>query len=95
MVRFCVYCDANAYDQGYVEPDQLAQSVKVIGRGGTVLQPGIQLLEKADDFPDDAPILIITDGGCDVLRVHHPHGYLIPAYGSLPFKAKGEVFRVE
>ncbi|WP_422379589.1 hypothetical protein [Marinicellulosiphila megalodicopiae] len=52
-------------------------------------------MEKADDFPDDAPILIITDGGCDVLRVHHPHGYLIPAYGSLPFKAKGEVFRVE
>ena len=41
--------------------------MKVRGRGGTVLQPGIQLLEAAQDFPKDGPILIITDGQCDRL----------------------------
>ena len=30
--------------------------------GGTVLQPGVDLLEAAEDFPKDGPILIITDG---------------------------------
>ena len=38
---------------------------RVRGRGGTVLQPGIDLLQRAEDFPPDAPILVITDGWCD------------------------------
>jgi hypothetical protein len=54
---------------GYVEPEALLGSVSVLGRGGTVLQPGLDKLTGAEDFPKDAPILIITDGGCDVLTV--------------------------
>ena len=40
---------------GYLAVEEIAGRVKVRGRGGTVLQPGIRLLERADDFPTDAP----------------------------------------
>ncbi|MFF0346034.1 hypothetical protein [Kribbella sp. NPDC004875] len=90
-----VYCDAAAYDAGYVPVDDIAGRVQVRGRGGTVLQPGVDLLERADDFPVDGPILLITDGQCDVVRVRREHAWLIPRGAALPFTAKGSVFRVE
>ncbi|MFE3229170.1 hypothetical protein [Nocardia sp. NPDC059228] len=64
------------------------------GRGGTVLQPGIRLLERADDFPADGPILVITDGMIDVLRIRHEHAFPIPAGAALPFRPHGPVFRI-
>lgn len=91
-----VFCDAAAYDQGYMPTEDIARTVRVKGRGGTVLQPGIDLLDNATDFPKDAPLLIITDGGCDVLRIKaREHAYLIPRGNSLPFTPRGKVFRVE
>ncbi|GAA3128104.1 putative metal-dependent peptidase [Kribbella aluminosa] len=90
-----VYCDAAAYDAGYVPVDDIAGRMKVHGRGGTVLQPGVDLLERADDFPAQGPILLITDGQCDVVRVRREHAWLIPRGASLPFTARGPVFRVE
>ncbi|GAA1599346.1 hypothetical protein GCM10009789_61770 [Kribbella sancticallisti] len=90
-----VFCDAAAYDAGYVPVDDIAGRVQVRGRGGTVLQPGVDLLERADDFPSDGPILIITDSDCDVLRVRRDHAYLIPAGATLPFTPRGPVFRVQ
>ncbi|MFI5693595.1 hypothetical protein ACIA58_17250 [Kribbella sp. NPDC051586] len=90
-----VYCDAAAYDAGYVPVDDIAGRVQVRGRGGTVLQPGVDLLERADDFPAQGPILLITDGQCDVVRVRREHAWLIPRRASLPFIARGPVFRVE
>lgn len=89
-----VFCDAAAYDAGYLPVDDLAGRVKVRGRGGTVLQPGIDLLERAADFPDDAPVLVITDGDIDVVKVRRTHAYLVPAGATLPFRPKGEVFRI-
>ena len=90
-----VYCDAAAYDAGYVPVDDIAGRVQVRGRGGTVLQPGVDLLERAEDFPAEGPILLITDGRCDVVRVRREHAWLIPRGASLPFTARGPVFRVE
>lgn len=90
-----VFCDAAAYDQGYVAPEDLYERVKIRGRGGTVLQPGIDLLQNADDFPKEGPILIITDGWCEPLRIKREHAFLIPSYGRLPFAPKGKVFRVQ
>ena len=87
-----VFCDAVAYDAGYLPVEEIAGSVRVRGRGGTALQPGIDLLERAPDLPADGPILIITDGECDVLRVRREHAYLIPRGSRLPFAPKGEVF---
>ncbi|HEV7764222.1 MAG TPA: VWA-like domain-containing protein [Thermoanaerobaculia bacterium] len=90
-----VFCDADAYDQGYVAADDIADRVKVKGRGGTVLQPAINLLEKAEDFPEKGPILIITDGQCDRLRIRREHAFLLPQGHSLPFVPRGPVFAVK
>lgn len=89
-----VFCDARTYDQGYIAPEELLERVKIKGRGGTVLQPGINLLQKVDDFPKNGPILIITDGGCDKLNIKREHAFLIPSHGKLPFIPKGKLFRM-
>lgn len=68
--------------------------MRVRGRGGTVLQPGIDLLEKSGDFPADGPILVITDGECDRLRIHREHAFLIPDGSRLPFPPRGPVFKM-
>jgi hypothetical protein len=52
-----------------------------------VLQPGVDVLERAEDFPKDGPILMITDGYCDVVRIRREH--------ALPFSPHGPVFRIE
>ncbi len=91
-----VFCDAEAYDAGYMSPEMIADRVEVKGRGGTKLHPGINCLEQAKDFPKDGPILIITDGMIeDQLYVRHRHAYLLPKGKRLPFKAGGEIFYFE
>jgi predicted metal-dependent peptidase len=90
-----VQCDTGAHDMGYVEPDRLVGSVEIHGRGGTVLQPAIRMLERADDFPDDAPILVITDGLCDALTISRPHAYLMPEGARLPFPDRSPRFAFE
>ena len=89
-----IFCDAVTYDQGYMPPEAVGDRVRVRGRGGTILQPGIDLLEKAEDFPANGPVLIITDGFCDRLQVRRPHAFLIPRGRHLPFVPKGQVFRI-
>ena len=89
-----VFCDAATYDQGYLPPEAIADRVQVKGRGGTVLQPAIDLLERAEDFPPDGPLLIITDGFCDRLRIRRAHAFLLPQGRTLPFVPKGPVFRL-
>ncbi|MFI6951497.1 hypothetical protein [Streptomyces sp. NPDC050422] len=89
-----VFCDAAAYDAGYLPPSEIAGRVRVRGRGGTELQPGVDLLQRADDFPPTAPLLLITDGWCDTLRIRREHAFLIPQGASLPFMPRGPVFRL-
>ena len=89
-----VFCDAAAYDAGYLAPYEIAGRVRVKGRGGTILQPGVDLIEHAQDFPDDGPILVITDGYCDPVRIRRDHAWLIPAGARLPVVPRGPVFRV-
>ncbi len=89
-----VFCDAAAFDQGYMPAEEIAGSVKVRGRGGTILQTGIDLLEKAGDFPKKGPLLIITDGLCDRLSIRREHAFLLPAGRTLPFPPKGPVFNI-
>lgn len=91
-----VFCDAAPYDQGFLDPVDIAGAVQVRGRGGTRLQPGIDLLEEAVDFPKDAPLLIITDGYCERLNLRgREHAYLIPWGNRLPFPPKGPVFKLK
>jgi predicted metal-dependent peptidase len=89
-----VFCDAAPYDQGYLSPEDIAGRVQVKGRGGTVLQPAIDLLERAEDFPKEGPLLIISDGWCDRLHIRREHAFLLPEGSSLPFAPRGEVFRI-
>ena len=92
MVRI-IYCDAQPYDEGYVNIELLAQKIKVRGGGGTVLQPAIDLLERAKDFPDDAPILILTDGLFEPnLQIKRDHAFLVQRKSFLPFVPKVPVF---
>ena len=88
-----IFCDAAAYDEGYMSPEDIAWRVRVKGRGGTILQPGINLLENAEDFPSKGPLLIITDGDCDKLAIRREHAFLIPNGKHLPFSPWGKVFR--
>ena len=87
-------CREKSDDAGYLAPEDIADKVQVKGRGGTVLQPGINLLEKAENFPSSAPLLIITDGYCDRLLIRREHAFLLPSGSSLPFVPKGEVFKI-
>jgi predicted metal-dependent peptidase len=89
-----VFCDAAPHDQGYLAPASIAGRVKVRGRGGTILQPGVDLLEQAENFPKDGPLLVITDARCDKVSVHREHAFLVPIGARLPFVPRGPVFRV-
>lgn len=93
-----VYCDATAYDAGWLPPESLLERIAVKGRGGTVLQPGIECLRQAvqrRDFPPRGPVLLITDGYCeDHLRIDFEHAFLLPEGNRLPFTPRGEVFWV-
>ncbi len=76
-------------------PEAIADCVKVKGRGGTVLQPAVTLLEQSEDFPKDGPLLIITDGWCDRLSIRREHAFVLPKGHHLPFVPKGDVFYIE
>lgn len=91
-----VFCDAAPYDQGVMNPDEIAGRVKVHGRGGTKLQPGIDLLDADKSFPKDAPLLIITDGMIDRLSLRgREHAYLMPYGYRVPFPPRGPVFKLK
>jgi predicted metal-dependent peptidase len=90
-----VFCDAAAYDAGYMDAADIAGQVRVRGRGGTVLQPGVDLLQRAEDFPGDGPILVITDGQCDRVRIRRDHAFLVPVGARLPFRDGSPVFCFE
>ncbi|MFP4322937.1 MAG: DUF2201 family putative metallopeptidase [Anaerolineales bacterium] len=89
-----VMCDARPYDEGFIPLTTLQKPYRIRGRGGTRLQPAVNLLMKAEDLPPDAPILIITDGAIDNLTVPREHAYLLPGEGRLPFAPGGPVFNI-
>jgi predicted metal-dependent peptidase len=93
-----VSCDAAAFDHGWVEPESLLERYSVRGRGGTVLQPGIDLLYRLagrSEFPRVGPVLVITDGLCEErLDVPFDHAYLLPEGCRLPFVPTGRVFEI-
>lgn len=88
-----VFCDAQPYDEGYISVDTLMNKIGVKGRGGTVLQPAINLLENSKDFPDNAPILVLSDGFFESdLEIKREHAFLVPSKAHLPCVVRGEVF---
>jgi predicted metal-dependent peptidase len=90
-----VFCDAQPYDAGYIRPDDLLyQPVEVQGRGGTELKPAVEFLESQENFPDTAPVLILTDGETDDFQLRRTHAFVLPKGRRLPFSPAGEVFYI-
>lgn len=93
-----ICCDAQAYDSGWVEPERLLDRFSVRGRGGTILQPGLDRLRdlaERGEFPRQGPVLVITDGYCeDSIATKMDHAFLLPTGQRLPFPARGEIFFV-
>ena len=88
-----IFCDAAPYDEGYIPVELLSQKVKVKGRGGTIIQQAVNYLQIQKNFPENAPILILTDGFIEEdLKVQREHAFLVPNRYNLPFKPRGEVF---
>lgn len=74
-----IYCDASPYDAGYVKVDSLRDRIKVTGRGGTVLQQAVNYLQNNKDFPNKAPILVLTDGFFEPdLQIKNSHAFVVP-----------------
>lgn len=89
-----VMCDTRPFDEGFIKVEKLRRPYQIWGRGGTILQPAVELLQDVEDFPADAPILIITDGAIDQLTIEREHAFLLPGGGDLPFEPQGPVFRI-
>ena len=88
-----VYCDAQTYDEGYVPIEQLINKVTIKGRGGTVLQKAVTYLENANNFPDTAPIMILSDGYFEEdLKVNREHAILVPNRYIVPSYSNRTVF---
>lgn len=96
-VRF-ICCDARAWDRGWVPPEQLLNHFTIQGRGGTILQPGVDMLNGLalkGDFPKGGPVLIITDGYCEEhISVTMEHAWLLPQGRRLPFVPRGKIFQL-
>lgn len=97
MVRL-VHCDAQPYDEGYVDIEQLRAAYTVKGRGGTILQPAADYLLAQSDFPASAPVLVLTDGMFETgLRIDREHAFVLPvsSFSALPSdQYDARVFRV-
>jgi len=84
-----IFCDAQPYDEGFIPVEMLTHKVKVKGRGGTVLQQAADYLQNCQDFPNEAPILILTDGFFEkTLKIEREHAFLVPNKTYMPFSAK-------
>jgi hypothetical protein len=87
-----------AYDMGWVEPENLLARFTLRGRGGTVLQPGFDLLQalaRKGGMPAHGPVLVVTDGWCeDRIETRMEHAYLMADGRRLPFTPRGEVFHM-
>ena len=92
-----IHCDAMPYDDGYVDTDALRQRFTVKGRGGTVLTPAVAYLLAQPDFPDDAPVLLLSDGFVEpsMPPIPRSHAWVLPtAAWAVPPPTGVEVFRV-
>ncbi|MES2464335.1 MAG: peptidase [Armatimonadota bacterium] len=94
-----ILCDAAPYDRAFVTPTDLRGIFPIQGRGGTVLQPAVSYLLRQTDFPEGAPVMIITDGWCEEeIFCSRTHCFVLPRkgwkQGALPLRTAAPVFQV-
>ena len=81
-------------DAGQTACDELFQSFRISERSAACIQPAIELLDKARDFPEDAPILVLTGVPCDRIKTQRTHAYLIPEGGRLTYQSSAPVIEI-
>ena len=81
-------------DAGPVPCDELVGAFKLAARGNSTIQPGIELLDAARDFAEDAPLLILTAVPCDRVKTHRTHAYLIPEDGRLTYASTAPLIEI-
>ncbi|MEI6233555.1 MAG: hypothetical protein WCT04_10915 [Planctomycetota bacterium] len=81
-------------DLGPTPCAELFQSFQLSARGQSTIQPAIELLDKARDFPEDAPMLLLTAVPCDRVKTHRIHAYLIPEDGRLTYQSSAPVIEI-
>ena len=94
-----VQCDVEPFDMGWLSTEDLRGILPVRGRGGTALQPGINLLLSRSDLPAAAPVMVLTDGYCEAeLLVAREHCFVLPRKrwkeGGVLLRTSAPVFRV-
>ena len=104
IVSFCIAqdvgylrvvdCDAAVFDRGIVRPQDLLGNQRICGRGGTVLQSAIDFLDAAQDFPKEAPLLIVTDGAIDDIRCTRTYALLTPKGARMTHGVQGTVIEL-
>ena len=85
---------AELEDRGNVAAESLAQPLALSARSSATLQPALNVLEKARDFPEDAPILLVTGVPCDRIKTQRDHAFLIPDGGRLTYQTAAPVIEI-
>ena len=81
-------------DEGMTSCDDLLQKFKLSERSRPAMQAAVELLDKAIDFPEDAPLLLLTGLPCDRIDTRRTHAYLIPEEGQLSYKSDAPVIGI-
>ncbi len=81
-------------DRGQATCDELFQHFKISARSSTTIQPAVELLDAARDFPEDAPLLLLTALPCDKIKTHRTHAYLVPEDGRLTYQSNAPVIEI-
>ena len=89
-----VLSGAELIDEGMTSCDDLLQKFKLSERARPAMQPAVELLDKAIDFPEDAPMLLLTGLPCDRIVTQRTHAYLIPEEGQLSYKSDAPVIGI-
>lgn len=85
---------AELVDESQTACDDLFQRFRISERPTTAIQPAVELLDAARDFPDDAPLLLLTAVPCDRIKTKRTHAYLIPEDGRLTYHSDAPVIEI-
>jgi hypothetical protein len=90
-----IFSGSEVRDLGPIAADEILLNRPALPRSTPLLQPAVKLLEDARDFPNDAPLLVISGMPPDRVATTRTHAWLIPDSSRLPFKTDATIMRYE
>ena len=85
---------AGLCDLGMVAADIISHEIASSPRSTPKLQPAIELLDSARDFPTEAPVLILAGMPCDRIGTRREHAFLVRKGNRLPFQTDAAVIGI-